>query len=597
MTNPALAADWQWTTPTPGAANIAATTAPVTQETVTNEVPITAMTLVISEVFAKGGDTAAEFVELYNYGTVAVDASGLKLTNHAGKSYVIEEGSILESKGYKVLKGVLAITDGGDTVTLSRGSEEIDRLEFDGKTLKDGQSAGRYCDVYELRFCDVQPSSPTPGMANTLEDLKVWAEPADGSLRPGQKVVFLTNKDGAKIFLSPLPDTGDLSETKEYTGPFTINERATYWYYAQYQGQATVPQKIVFTVNSRAPSQQQLLGAKGVLLNEVMVDGAAKKGWIEIYNGGSETVDLAALRIDTRAKATTDCSTCLMFSGTNKIFPSAYALLELPKATVNQLIARQTPVEVRLLFDTEVLSTMTIPLQSQSDPWMSWIPQDTSAGWTDVPTPGAKNISMLFAEGASEKLSPEQLGHAIYVQGGYEDDRLILRGKAIPGHTLTVFGESKALADVKVPANGQWQMSLIYEATKKITHLFFRLTTPNGETGLLSEPFPVPAFDAADPRQNTPKKVMNKAQAPTKVAASLVKNVQQSGAKNTGAFDTVPLLSSMTGTVLTPSRRGYATQSPVLAFMPEAPDVQNPILAFFGQAAGALVTMLFALPK
>ena len=589
---------WQWTTPTPGTVNVAAATGPVIQETQTTAIPLASVTLIVNEVFAKGSDTKGEFVELYNYGKEQIDASGLILANHAGKNYILPAGSIIEAGAYTVLQGVLPIADGGDTISLLRGSEELDEMEFTAALIKDGTSAGRYCDVYELRFCETKTSAPTPGAANVQEALKVWAEPADGKLRPGQQASFMTNSKDARILLSPFPGSGRTDDAKLYGGPFTVDGTATFWYYAQFQGQATVPQKITFTVDPTAPSEEQVQNAKGLSISEVMVDSLSKTGWVEVYNHGNKTATLDAVRIDTRAKHEDNCSACLTFSGTNKVFPGAYALLELPRATVSQLLSRQTPIQVRLVLSTEVLDSLEVPLAQQPAQWMSWIrmdgafqvqPSEDVAAWTDMPTPGVKNIFLVLANTVEMELTPQILGRSVYAQAAYDETKLLLRGKALPGYTLNIFGNGGSLAEVHVAQDGTWEASLPYAQTKDITHLFFRLTSGTGTIGLLSAPFPVPAFDGADPRKATEKKIMSASKTSTAKTAA---NVLHASPTTPPPFSNLPLLSSMSGTVLQPAQEGYVIETSVIASIP---DNESPsLISFLARATDAfLATMLF----
>lgn len=598
----AMAATWEWTTPTPGATNIGATVAPATQDTVNDSVTIASVTLVVSEVFAKGSNTQAEFVELYNYGTAPVDASGLALVNKAGKTYAIPAGTVIDAGAYYVSYGALPITDSGDEIALQRGSEIIDSLAFDAAMMKDSSSAARYCDVYELRFCENKRSVPTPGAANALEPLKVSVTPADGVLRPGQKAVFTANMPGARIVLSPL-DAQTPDDSFVYETPLTIQQPVTYWYYAQLEGQATVAQKISFRVDVTAPSQEQFLQAADLSLSEVMVDKDAKTGWVEIHNKGKKEMSLQDIRIDTRARATDDCSSCLAFAGSANVAAGGYVAMNLPKTTVASLLSRQTPVDVRLVMGKDLLDTLTVALGQQPHALMSWgrlegafpvTPMNDEAAWSDIPTPAARNVGLLLEDLTSQILTPEVLANAVYTQAAYKDAVLVLRGKAIPSATLAVLNGNTTLRQAHVAADGTWSLEMPHDLVKNIGQVQFRQQV-GAVTGMVSAPFALPGFDEQAVSQTTTKKILSAVKQTVQKTNQPV--LASKPGVTTASVQLLPSLESMTGVTLTSVASGYNTHGTTLAVIPEPASQQDPVASMLAQAANMFAVIFLGFSR
>lgn len=579
---------WEWTTPTPGATNISATVEPVYQDTVGQQVPLSALTLVINEIFAKGSATDAEFVEVYNYGTVPVEASGLIIENKSGKKFVLPEGSVIASKDYFVVQGQLPITDAGDHVTLYRGAEVVDTMAY-ASDLKEGFASGRYCDVYELRFCEERASVPTPGVMNVEKVLEVWAEPADGVLRPGQKAVLRSNFSDARIVVSPLPSLADAKDSFLYEQPLEIQESMTYWFYAQQGAQATVPKKITFRVDSSAPSESLVQAARGVKISEVFLEPETKRGWVELHHTGTVPVLLQQFRIDTRATRDADCSRCAQFSGTHRLYGGGYTVLELPKATVSTLLQRQSVIDVRLVLGAEVLDTFALSMLDRPEGIGSWVSESSSVSWSDIPTPGAKNV-LLDLTSMSE-FSPYVLAKALYADAAYADDTLLLRGRGVPGATVIAFAQGVSVGTSTVDTQGGWLMKVPSSKLSGVIHLTFRQTTSQGMVGLMSAPFAIPAFDMADPRQDAAT-VTAKADKVSIKAQSTVAPQLRSSAPTTSAFETIPFLSSMSGVTLTEIATGYKTETPRLAALPERTTSVDPLSSWLFGAVRVFATLL-----
>jgi endonuclease/exonuclease/phosphatase family metal-dependent hydrolase len=107
--------------------------------------------LVLNEILANepGADTAGEFVEIVNPGASAVDVGGYRLSDSLGLRHVLPAGtSIAAGAALVVQSGDLALSNGGDTVTLAdAGGRVVDRVVYEGALgSRDGVSMTRTTD-------------------------------------------------------------------------------------------------------------------------------------------------------------------------------------------------------------------------------------------------------------------------------------------------------------------------------------------------------------------------------------------------------------------------------------------------------------------
>ena len=107
-------------------------------------------TVLINEFLAHTDDPELDYVELYNYGTAAVDLSGCILTDDANEPrFVIPAGTSIPGKGFVAFSQAqlgYALSSAGETVYLinSQNTRVLDAVRFQGQA--NGVATGRYPD-------------------------------------------------------------------------------------------------------------------------------------------------------------------------------------------------------------------------------------------------------------------------------------------------------------------------------------------------------------------------------------------------------------------------------------------------------------------
>lgn len=208
---------WEWTTPTKGADNA------VSSSSVT-----IATSIIINEVLPYPGE-GEEFVELYNYGQDAVDMTGWYLQDAAGKKVSLETS--INPDEYYVRYGSFSLNNSGDESLYLYDMEgnEVDYVEYSG--AKKGESFSRFCDVYELHFCDFEMGLLTPGEKNKKGELNVETSRQGGDVTVGTEVTLSSSDPEATIYYSLDPNSS-LSDALSYNGPITIEHDVTISFFA-----------------------------------------------------------------------------------------------------------------------------------------------------------------------------------------------------------------------------------------------------------------------------------------------------------------------------------------------------------------------------
>lgn len=120
-----------------------------------------AQTIIINEVHYHPADgaSAGEFVELYNYGTGAVDISGWLLSGAA--TYVFPQGSIIEAGGFLVIAAdadLLASRHGLERNSLA--GDFSGNLDNAGELLQLWTSVGYLVSFVKYGESDLWPETP-----------------------------------------------------------------------------------------------------------------------------------------------------------------------------------------------------------------------------------------------------------------------------------------------------------------------------------------------------------------------------------------------------------------------------------------------------
>ena len=115
-----------------GAQKLEESGTPSSTEPVSEDVDESAVVLFINEVLAKS-ETTADWLEVYNPQTEAVDVSGFLLQDSAQVPWALPEGTIIESQGFLIIWADDAAEEGLHApFKLSKDGEEIGLLSPQG---------------------------------------------------------------------------------------------------------------------------------------------------------------------------------------------------------------------------------------------------------------------------------------------------------------------------------------------------------------------------------------------------------------------------------------------------------------------------------
>jgi len=303
-------AQWQWTTPTEGTANV-----------MEEEVEVPDMTVLINEVLPFPAADSQEYIELYNYGSEEISLKGWTLSDKSSVIHIFSDQDTVVAGGYMLLRGDFSLNQTSDEEVhlVSPTKEILDTFAYaKGQAVK-GVSLSRMCDVYELRFCEVIESELTPGAVNKKISLNVSASLPEGLVAFGSKLELTSNNPDAKIFYSFSPDA-PLSEALEYTKSISLLRDSTIYFFAAHEGQSSSIQSVSYSIEREQDTN--------LWLNEVFVS-AEGNSWVEIHNTGKSLLDISnySLRVeDADSKEHT-----LSFPKGASIYPTRYYVLTLPE--------------------------------------------------------------------------------------------------------------------------------------------------------------------------------------------------------------------------------------------------------------------------
>ena len=404
------AEEWAWASPTKGTANTTALTGENTstiQGTATSNT-----TVIINELLpnpSASGDEGKEFVELYNYGTKEVDLTNWYFQDKSGKKSSLTELGIIPPTSWRVIFGTFSLNNTtAETITLfSPDKIERDTLSYQKQDVEKGVSLSRFCDVYELLFCTLEKTSPTPGVANIRPQLKAWADPASGEVLPNTEVILHASSPDAKIVYTLKPNSAKTDDSFLYTEPLRIDHPMTLYFYALDEHGATAIEKVTYSLK-KVPVQENLTS---VVINELMINpvGADDEEWLELKNTGKEKVDLsgAMLIVGEVAKGCDIEKNCYRVPDGTTMYPGKFLVVSAfgtgfsnKKGSVSFVdngmnvldIAQYTTKSSVLTRDkayARVTNSGSVLAQWRN---ISYRGSDQKFVWTDFPTKGDENI-------------------------------------------------------------------------------------------------------------------------------------------------------------------------------------------------------------
>ncbi len=261
-----------------------------------------------------------DWVEIYNPGTEAIDLSGMSLTDDLTDptQWQFASGTTIAAGGYLIVWAD-GDTDQGDdhaTFKLSSGGEEIGLYHTDGITLIDSVTFGeQVTDVSYGRFPDgsesfVSMTTPTPSATNVNDTTTNVAPVADaGGPYSGlvdEAITLMadgsTDTDGTiATYAWDLDNDGDYDDATGVTTSFTSTTAGTFTVGVQVTDDegATSTNFSTVTVSTVAVTPVNLLITEFMADNDTTIEDPDEAGafedWIEIYNPGTEAVDLSGM--------------------------------------------------------------------------------------------------------------------------------------------------------------------------------------------------------------------------------------------------------------------------------------------------------------
>lgn len=277
----------------------------------------------LNEMLASGND----WLELYNAGDQAVDLGGYAVYDDATAKYYLPAGTSIAAKGYLLLQcddlanGLhtnFKLSSQGETLYLENASGTLtDMVSF--PALGEGQSYGRYPDG-SANFAIT--GTPSAGSANgetqspvitALSRLPLVPRPENDvvvsvsleKVEPATSVRLYYKIDGGSFTLLEMAAKG--SGVFEATIPrLNATGRVTYYAEASHgpdrtaRYPATAPQENLYYLMTHDVLPQLFINEFMAVNQSCCPDPASAleyDDWIEIYNAGSEPVNLAGMYV------------------------------------------------------------------------------------------------------------------------------------------------------------------------------------------------------------------------------------------------------------------------------------------------------------
>jgi hypothetical protein len=287
-------------------------------------VVITDEGIFINEIYAASG---VDWIEIFNESDEVKDLSGYKIYDDGGVRYSLPSGTSIAGKGYLVLvcddTGVglnpdFKLSSAGETVTLENSASEIiDRVAF--PAMNDGESYGRYPDGsanFRTSGASTRGASNGEAIAPLIADVArqplivlpnsqavISAAVTANAGSAIESVTLLYRVDGGAF--TSLAMSAAAGSVYTATIPSFENARVEYYIEAKAEGDVNTfspfdaPEGL-YEYNVSTATLPDLY------INEVMAingsccpdtDGTIEEfdDWIEIYNSGSEPVDIAGM--------------------------------------------------------------------------------------------------------------------------------------------------------------------------------------------------------------------------------------------------------------------------------------------------------------
>ena len=450
-----------------------------------------------------------DWIEIYNPGTESVDLSGIYLTDDVTDptQWQFADGTTIAAGGYLVIWADND-TDQGDThasFKLSADGETIALYNTDGATLIDSVefdaqetdiSYGRYPDGSETF---VSMSTPTPGSANVYNTGSNVAPTADaGGPYAGLvgDTISLTaagssDSDGTiTSYAWDLDNDGQYDDATGVTASFSATTAGTFTISVQVTDDDGATRADTATVTVTVDPVTPVV----LYINEFMADNDATiedpdetgkfEDWIELYNPGTESVDLSGMYL---TDDVTD-STQWQFADGITIAAGGYLVIwadnDTDQGDTHASFKLSADGETITLYNTDgatLIDSIEFGAQSTDVSYGRYPDGTENWGSMETPTPGAANavISVWPPAEAGRPYSGDY-------DGDGTDDIAVFRSSsglwAVRNITRAYFGYS---SDIPVPGDydgdeitdiGIFRESSGLWAVKGVTRVYFGST-------------------------------------------------------------------------------------------------------------------------
>jgi hypothetical protein len=378
--------------------------------------------LYINELASKG--EPEDWFEIYNPGEKSLDIGGFFVYDDPNEKYQLPVGTTIDADGFLVvycddqgegLHTSFKLSSDGETLSLEDKDEQlIDEVEF--PALEDGESYGRVTDGEENWMIF---DAPTKGLSNeadvniapVFDHFTITQNPGSGdTVLVSVEVTDDESVSAVSLYYKVGKETtgiGMQSDGDTYSGKIPAFERGTEvsYYIAAVD---TDNDTSFYPPEAPATMSSYTVGAGPVKLfinefmasndNTIQDDAEEYEDWIEIYNGGTDPVDIGGMYVTddlgelnmyqiptTDAKATT-------------IEPGGFLLLWADKDTEQGVLH----VGIKLSGDGEAIGLVdsdgatvldSLSFGAQTTDVSYGRIQDGGETWTtfDTPTPGKSN--------------------------------------------------------------------------------------------------------------------------------------------------------------------------------------------------------------
>jgi len=406
--------------------------------------------LYINEVMADNDTTVEDpdeagafedWIELYNPGVDPIDLSGMYLTDDTSDplQWQIPDGMTIDAGGHLVLWADNDTDQGGAHASfkLSSDGETIALYDIDGTTLIDSieygaqttdVSYGRYPDGADLWG---SMTTPTPGAANAPINAPPTAEaggPYSGT--EGDTITLSgaasTDTDGTiTAYAWDLDDDGEYDDATGATTAFTATTAGafTVGLLVSDDDGGTATDTATVTVASDAIEPVVLYINEFMADNDTFVEDPDEAGayedWIELYNPGTEAIDLGGMYM------TDDLSDPVQWQIPEGMAIDAGGYLvvwadnDTDQGDAHASFKLSTDGETIALYNTDgatLIDAIAFGVQTTDVSYGRYPDGAETWGSMTTPTPGAANTGIVVAPTAEVK------GRHIFYNNSYWDD-------------------------------------------------------------------------------------------------------------------------------------------------------------------------------